>query len=303
MKLLDWPIELNSRTSEIEIYPLGDIHLGARNCAEKHLRRAVSDIADNPNAYWFGGGDILDCIKPQDIKRFDFKNLPDWIVEGKAIEIKEKLADILNEQKNRAVEILSPIKKKCLGLIEGNHEDSIGRYYNQDIQATLCKELKVENLTDCFMVRLMFGRIKGVTNKVLFMFAQHGCCGGRTAGAEPNHLARLQSYWEAADIALRGHSHTYDIRPPKPVLCLPRSGELPRELLCKYRWVANWGCWLKSYAVGASSYDSRQAYPPRPLGTIKITIRPFLNTTHSENKQRTAIELPARIKIEPIILE
>ena len=95
MRLIDKRVECPSRTNTIEIYPIGDIHLGARNCAEKPLRKQVREIAQNPNAFVIGTGDWLDAIKPQDTKRFDFDCLPDWVVEGDADTTRDKLNDII----------------------------------------------------------------------------------------------------------------------------------------------------------------------------------------------------------------
>ena len=293
MKIAEKRSDCSGRSDVITIYPIGDCHIGTRNCAEKHLRRFVAEIAADKNAYWFGGGDVLDCINPKDAKRFDFDTLPDWILDGGVNKIRKNLNSIVDMQIKRAIDIFNPIKHKCLGCIEGNHEIEIRRHYNDDVQTRLCSGLDVDDMTDSFFMRIGLARSKSVGD-VINLFAWHGSGGGRTAGAEPNHLARMQSIWEAADISLRGHSHTFDILPPKPVLFIPSRGALPDELLCRYRWSGNWGCWVKGYMAGQSTYDSRACYPPRPLGTIKAVIRPFRGSNGKS--------LPTDIKLETVIL-
>ena len=76
MRLISREFKLQGRSAELEIYPLGDLHIGSRDCAEGLLKKAIKDINDNPNARWIGGGDYLDAIKPSDSKRFDMDTFP-----------------------------------------------------------------------------------------------------------------------------------------------------------------------------------------------------------------------------------
>ena len=221
-------------------------------------------------------GDLMDCIKPQDTKRFDFDILPDWMFDGEADTVRGKLSDILEQQLGRLVGIkglLRPIMTKCLGCIEGNHEFQIRKRYNEDIHKSICTKLKCKDLTDEALSRLRFKRDKAIVTVIVY--TQHGHGGGRTAGSEPIHLARLRDEWEVADICVRSHSHTFGIIPPKPVLGIPRTGELPHECTQRYRFAANCGCWLYSHPRGKSTYASRANYPARPMLTFKSVIKPF----------------------------
>ncbi|MCK5017557.1 MAG: hypothetical protein KAS32_10860 [Candidatus Peribacteraceae bacterium] len=296
MKLIDKEIKCDGRGDEFRLYPLGDIHMGARNCAEKQLRKHVKIICEDRNAYWFGGGDLLEAIKPQDSKRFDMNILPDWMLEGTADTIRGRLSDMLMQQVDRLCEILSPIRERCLGLIEGNHEFSIRKYHNEDVQSMLCRRLRAVNLTDEAVMRLKFKR--RVAGATVIVYASHGFGGGRTAGSEPLKLQRMMDEWECADIALRGHSHTFNVLPPKPVLYLPRTKSLPDELLIRYRWAGNWGCWKYSHSVGPSTYESRAAYPARAMLTVRVDIKPFNNVSKGGKK----IELGPHIELRGITL-
>lgn len=209
MKLKDVFIDIQSRTQEIEIIPLGDIHDCARNSATKQLKKTVAYIRDNPNTRWFGGGDIVDCIKPSDVKRNDFTNFADWLFLGKPCTIRERLKDIVGQSVEHITDILDPIKDKCLGLIEGNHEYTIRQYHNEDVQSKLCKKLGVDNLTDAVLFRVKFKR-QGSQGATVFLAAWHGWGGGRSEGAEPNKLAQMRQVWQNADICLRGHCFSED---------------------------------------------------------------------------------------------
>lgn len=276
MKLLDYTIKVNGRSDEVSIYPIGDVHLGVKNCAENYLKKTIREIEKNPLAYWFGGGDLINAIKPDDIKRFDVKELPNWLFVGDADTIKDRLSDIVSQEIIRIVEILQPIANKCIGLIEGNHERTMRKRYNYDAQKILCEKLHTENLYSAAWVRLFF-RDKRV--RVIKLGIRHGYGSGRTAGAEPKKLADLLGYWKDCDIVFSGHTHTAESPAPDVYLYLPNNGELPPELLLKYRWAANWGCWLRTHAAGVSTYEEDACYPPRPMMVTKAVITPFYHTS------------------------
>ncbi|MCP4537763.1 MAG: hypothetical protein GY832_11520 [Chloroflexi bacterium] len=278
MKLVDKLIKCKSRSDKFYLYAIGDAHIGARNCAESYLKRLIRKIKDTDNAYWLGGGDYVDAIKPQDSRRFTPESIPDWILEGDAVTIRERLKDVVRQERNRFYDMVEPIKDKCLGLIRGNHEASIVKYYNEDPHQWLCDALEAPDLTDCAFVRLRFQR--GSSLRTITTFICHGHGGGRTPGAEPNHLHRLASTKDA-EICLRGHSHTFHILPPIVRLCIPHTGKLPEECQAKYCRAGNWGAWLRSYAAGEPTYDSQACYPPRSLSTLEIILEPHRASSDS----------------------
>jgi predicted phosphodiesterase len=286
MKLLNREICCESRSDTFYLYALGDLHIGARHSAENHIRRLVDRIEKTPNAYWVGGGDLCDCIKPQDLKRWDTSSIADWLLDGTASETRNKLKDILAIQRKRLYEILGPIKHKCLGLVEGNHEYSIRQHYNEDHHGIVCDKLNVPDLTDAAFIRLQFKR--GNSSKTIVIFICHGHGGGRAAGSEPNHLYRL-AMDKRAHIIMRGHSHSFCILPPVVELWIPTSGKLPEECQQTTKRAGNWGCWLRSWAVGDSTYDSRACYPAKPLSTLEVVIKPHVDHTNGINREQPDI--------------
>jgi hypothetical protein len=263
------------------------VHLGTRNCAENQLRRLIGRISKDPHAYWLGGGDYCECIKPSELRRFEAEGLPDWILGPNADSARENLRDIVAAQRRRFKTLVNPIKDKCLGLIEGNHESDLRKYHNVDHHGFICSDLGVGDLTSESFFRLRFSK-DGVT-RIVKLFICHGHGGGRTAGAEPNHLFRLAAQWQA-DIVLRGHSHTFCINPPLVELSVPDRGRMPDECMQYYKRAANWGCWRKSYAVGPSDYTTRANYPPRPLSTLEIEIQPHAHS-HKDGPELPKISM------------
>ena len=291
MNIIEKVIEVESVADTFEIYPIGDVHIGAYNCAEKHFKAFVAYIKDRPNAYWVGGGDYCNLITPSDVCRYDVRAMANCIFTGSAMNIKEALMDISKQERERFVEMVEPIKDKCIGLIEGNHEYSIMKHANNGHHWVMCDELGVPSLTDCAFIRFRTKQIITNAGSSVTMFILHGMGGGRTPGAEPNHLARLAG-WNDSDIILRGHSHTFRIEPSEPRLYIPHKGALPDECMQREVFKGNWGCWLKSYAVGPSTYDSRANYPPRPLRAMVIKVKPLHKRWVKVAGRRTKRQMP-----------
>jgi hypothetical protein len=292
---------VDSRTDSFSLYPLGDVHIGALNCAESAFRRVIKMIKEDQNAYWIGGGDYLDAVILQDQKRFDPSTLPGWLLAGHVNDIRatiedggspeelaekimsmisknsrQKLSDMVKAQRDRFLSITAPIHNKCIGLIEGNHEYSIMKYHNRSVMDELAESIGAPNLTDCAFLRFRFTRNCGEKDAVsnVRAFICHGHGGGRTPGAEPNHLARLAADKEC-ELVLRGHSHTQHILPPIARMTLPTGGPLGDEAESTICRAANWGTFVKTYASGPSTYASRATYPVRPLSTVRVDITPF----------------------------
>lgn len=308
--MLDKVIECKSRSVRVEGFPLYDTHIGKRNFAEAPFIKQRTEIlrrSTMPNRHVFVllGGDLVNAINPADIRRFDFDELADWFIVPSAAEmakattsrevatvIRSKLNNICQQEVDKAVSLLEPIKHLIIGAIYGNHEKMMRTKQNVDVHSAYCDRLGIVGMTDEALIRLRFKRPNLATSTVI-IYMRHGYGGGRTAGAEPNKLQRMVDEWECADVCLSGHTHTYCILPPKPVPYIPSSGKLPvDDLLYKYRFGANPGTWLLSHLPGPGSYESSACYPARPMMTLKIVIWPFWTyKVHGRQVERPKIEL------------
>lgn len=298
MYLLDKLIECKSRSDRIEIFPFYDCHIGKRNCAEAAIKKQIKEVLRRdalPNRHAFAllGGDQVNAINPTDLRRFDFDELADWFVSDNAMNTRERLSDVCSQEVKRFVEMFEPIKHLIIGAIYGNHEKSMRTKQNVNVHQSICERLSITNLTDEAFIRLRFNRQVNGGSAYIKLYMRHGYGGGRTPGAEPNKLQRLVDEWEDADVCLTGHSHTYCIIPPKPVLYVPNRGELPvDDMFYRYRFGANPGCWLLSHLPGPGSYESAACYPARPMMTLKIVIWPYWSSTVAGKKmERPKIEL------------
>ena len=284
MLWLGHTIDCKSREDRVEIFPFYDTHIGKSNCCETGIKKQVKEIvrrSNMPNRHVIviHGGDMIDCIKPQDI-RFDYNGIADWFVEGDAVSIKGKLNDIAVAQIERANMLFNPIKHLMIGIIEGNHERTARRRYNCDIYKQLCAKLDTKQLTDECAIRFTCVR-KNRAIRRFIIYLRHGYGGGRTVGAEPNKLAALRDEWECADVCISGHSHSFSVLPPKPVFHLPIRGSMDNPPMTRYRYAANPGAWLESHKVGPGTYESNNCYPAKPMVTCKIVVWPFWHTTRN----------------------
>jgi UDP-2,3-diacylglucosamine pyrophosphatase LpxH len=290
MQIVEHEIRVKSRADEIKIHPIGDTHIGKINCDEKALRRYVQEIADDPNAYWIGGGDYFDSIKPSDIKRFDLGVLPDWVLIGSPEEIKKNLSGLVNRQLDRFCVIMQPIAHKCLGFIEGNHEFEIRKRHNEDYVERMAKQFGTVNLTDSAFMRIkMYRSAKVSAESTVVLYIEHGCGGGRSYGSELNHLGSMVSDKDA-DMICRGHSHKSDELATSR-MHISSHGKIPKDA-CQSRDICalNWGSWLLSYQVGPSTYERRASYRATPRITRYFRIKPFQYVSKSVTRPRITVE-------------
>lgn len=294
MKIIDVTIKCGSRTDRVELFPFFDMHVGKDNCNEKAIRKQIAEAEKRAgmkgrHVRILLGGDAVNAISSSDRKRFDFSDVADWVVKGKAKDVKDALADMPHREVKRVRELFGPSKRLIVGALEGNHEKSLRKFHNFDVQMALCEELECENLTDEAVIRFRFEFQKKISTTVIYL--RHGYGAGRKAGAEPNKLQDMLDEWELADVCMSGHSHTFCVLPPKAVAVLPAKGNTPESLLWKHRFALNPGCWLDSHSPGRGTYESGACYPARAFMTSKIVIWPYYHQPGGKGASIPKIEI------------
>lgn len=268
-----------TRPSTFTFYPIGDIHAGVVHCDEDLLCKKVDEIKNNKNALWLGMGDYADCITPSDFKRWDGRILAPWM--------KGQEDNIGPTQARRVDEILSPIWNKCLGLIEGNHDENIRRYNHYNFMGEL---LRLANKkwtvpyagVSCF-VRLNFKRENSAEAHDYIIHARHGEGSARTSGARALAVLRLSQSMVNAHITLMGHLHGQE-SPDIPQRLILRGGKIR-----SFETIATMtGAWLLGYKQGVPPiYFERWGSPPATLGCPKITLRPQYDEMELVKARRT----------------
>jgi len=245
------------------LIPIGDIHLGTVHCDRAHLERDIKRIADDPYALWIGMGDMCECITATD---------PRFMASEVDPQLLPHLGTIAKSQFELIYDYFRPIKDKCIGLLEGNHEFQIKARHYLDLTLDAARELGVPYLGDTAFIRLVFRKVgedktrQRSMSKVIY--AEHGTGGGRYTGGKLNALEHMMRDFDA-DIYLRGHVHTKGgVKEPR--LSMPDHGK--SQLVARTRIAALTGCYYRTYSQGSSSYGQRQSYPPTELGSVSIRI-------------------------------
>ena len=180
------------------IYPLGDTHLGTKHCTESDLQKTINEIRDDSNALWIGMGDYGEFITPRD-PRWDSQVISEWLADHD---------NVPTDQEKHICDLLEPIKDKCIGLLEGNHENVIRRILHVNVQRNICERLNLPNLGYSCWVKLRFARENSNEHHVYKCVFTHGEGWAVTPGAEMN---RLQRFMNAFDARIYGMGHMHDI--------------------------------------------------------------------------------------------
>jgi len=278
MEVIERVIEY-SRPTKFYFYPLGDIHKGVIHCDEDLFESTVTDIKREPNAIWLGMGDYGDCITPSDFKRWDGRILAPWMKNHEG-NIGPTQLDAIDEQ-------ISPIWNKCLGLIEGNHEESMRKHNHYDLIEELLKRANKKHKVsyggaDCF-VRLNFRRKNSTESHDFIIHARHGEGAARTSGARALAVLRLSQSMVNAHIVLMGHLHGQE------------SPDIPQRLILKGGKIRSFetiavmtGAWVRAYMQGVPPcYLERWGSPPSVLGCPRIVIEPDKDKMTLEKTRRT----------------
>lgn len=259
MEAIEHRIVYKSRKDEYRLYPIGDIHAGTLHCAEHEIKKKVKEIQDDPHAIWIGMGDYAECILPND-KRWDVDVCAKWV----------ERSNIAESQRQWLKELLSPIKDKCVGLLEGNHESSIRRYNYQDIHLDLCRDLEVRPLGFTCYVRFVFCRRLETHGANTFIGAfQHGSGAAQTEGGQ---IMRLKKFMDSFDADIYGLGHIHSIKTNTiPQLRLSENLKIKQRL----KVGAVTGSWRTTYTQGIrADYSERGGMYPTVLGCPVFLIIP-----------------------------
>jgi len=278
MEVIEKTIEY-ARPDKFYLYPLGDMHKGVIHCDEDLLEGKTTEIKRERNALWLGMGDYRDCVTPSDFKRWDGRILAPWM-KGHEGNIGPTQCDSIEEQ-------LKPIWGKCIGLIEGNHEEAIRRYNHYDLMEELLKKANEKHQVpyagvQC-LIRLNFKRKGSSESHDYIIHARHGEGSARTSGARALAVLRLTQTFINAHIVLMGHLHGQE-SPDIPQRLILRNGKAKSfETLATMT-----GAWLKAYMQGVPPcYLERWGSPPSTLGCPRIVIIPDQDQMILEKSRQT----------------
>ena len=189
--------------SDINIIPISDVHLGAREHMNMAWQKFCEKVVNEPNTYIVLVGDLLN--------------------NG----VKDSVTNVYNEvympseAKRIMTSMLKPIAKagKILAVTSGNHERRNSAYDN-DITYDICTCLDIEHLyreNACF-IKLQFGEKNGngAKNPTYVLCVTHGSGGGAMYGSTVNRKTNFAYAIDGLDALITGHDHKpFDVFPSK----------------------------------------------------------------------------------------
>ena len=191
MTIID--VELSSEFNEIYLYPLGDIHMGDSLQDKKAVRRIIDEIQKAENRFVIINGDIINNSTRHSVSDIYSEELNP------------------NEQIDKAVELLEPIKDKILAITEGNHENRSYKQSGIRIMYQVAQRLGIAERYSpgAYLLFVSFGKNQNrdCRKTVYAIYGKHGAGGGRKVGAKAIRLFEMAEVIDA-DIFLHSHTHT-----------------------------------------------------------------------------------------------
>ena len=212
-------------------------------------------------------GDFQESIPPTGDRRFDTENIAE-----------RYHSNPIEKQFLRLKEVLSPIKNKCLGFLQGNHEYTLSRRMGFDISRRFAEDvLGTEYLSYVALMKLKFAK------KDFDLFVTHGAGGAMTLHGQKRKLWKLKNIAQA-DLYAMGHLHNLIIT--DDLERREHYGENTTGILINENSQIKWlqperkpfyimtSSFFKTYSVdGGSSYGERKLYPPLKIGMVKVEIK------------------------------
>lgn len=209
-------------------------------------------------------GDYIDAVGYKD-PRFNPRDIdPETRVAD--------LDDLWAWQAKAFMRLVEPIKSRCLGLICGNHEESIRLNRQTDPARSIAEWMGVPDLRYAATIRIgVYERDSRSAYYSVIVYAHHGFGGGRTKGGKVNKVTRdVDDIAPSnADIILFGHVH--DETPAKKVwIRVSERGELC--LVPGERVGLLTGSFRKNWVRGTTTYNEKKGMPMVCIGAPHVII-------------------------------
>lgn len=228
---------------DITIIPIGDVHLGARECMEQEFIEFIDKVKDAPDVYLILGGDLIN-----NATRSSVSNIFEETMRP-------------SEQKREMAKILAPCADKILAAVSGNHERRSGKDADDDVTYDiLCKidreEIYRENMA---FVKLQFGDCHkdGERNPTYNLVVTHGAGGGALTSGAVLRGERFGYAVDGMDALIFGHTHKPFTTVPGKIVIDPRNNKVsikPFKVINMTSWL-DYGGYAMSKMLLPSSHN------------------------------------------------
>ena len=247
--LHDFDLIQHKFNSDIDIYPIADVHLGAVEHAETEWQAFLKRV-ERENAYLILAGDLLN----NSTRGVRFANPFDEVLRPR-------------EAKKRMMEYLSPIKDRVLCVVDGNHEQRTVRESDQSLSYDICSKLDIEHLyrENMAFVKCSLGQRNRDTKcrQSYVLCVTHGRGGGIYTGAAVNSSERFGNLIEGVDCIVTGHVHKgYVTKPAKIVVDSVHNwvGLRPYTVISCISWLNYGGYAARSMLLPAQIADPQRLH-------------------------------------------
>lgn len=181
--------KLPSELPFINIYPIGDVHLGSKECDIDLLKEWINTVKEDPFGYAVIIGDMMNM---------GLKNSKSNVYE-----------EVLNpqQQKELCYELLKPIKHKILAGCSGNHEARMVKEVGTNPLYDVFCRLQIEDVyreNACF-IKVNLGQRKADRQVSYGIVLTHGS----TTGKDERWIYSVDN----CDLFINGHTHNADHKP------------------------------------------------------------------------------------------
>ncbi len=191
------------QNKDIKIYPISDLHIGAKECLLNEWTKFVRKLKKEPNSYITIQGDMMNNGLKNSVT-----NIYDEIMSP-------------FEQKRWLVDQLEEVKDKILCVVPGNHERRSTKEVDVRPLYDVCCELGIKDKyreNAAFMViRIGDKEGNGAKNPTYTLCVLHGSAGGSTTGSSVNKNERFGYVIDNLDVLIVGHSHKVAMTKPEKI--------------------------------------------------------------------------------------
>ena len=172
---------------KIKLVPFGDVHYGAKECNIERAKDTIAWVKSRPDARVILMGDLINCSTKNSVGAGPFEETRSG-----------------QNQYDDIVELLTPIKDKIYGALQGNHEYRIFKETGYDITKMLSKELGVKNYGYGIFLKLQ------VKDQNYVIYATHGSSGATLPYTKIKKVLDMGRFIDA-ELFLYGHVHSLQV--------------------------------------------------------------------------------------------
>ena len=246
-------IEIDIFTDEpIEIIPLGDLHIGSKNCNIKLIEDTLNSILNDRNKY---------CILLGDLCDIGLKNSKTNIYDSQLS---------IQEQLGLVEKLIKPLvmKNKILAMTSGNHENRISREVGIDFSKVIASDLDISHLyrKEIAFLKLRINPKQGYHYPVYSFAITHGAGGGAVGFINKNQ--QFGGVIDGIDCLITGHTHKPVVTVPSKLVVNLQTGTVSTK---------------PYFCVTATSFLNYGGYAAEKM-MLPMSIRPQIITCNAESK-------------------